>query len=63
MADEQGQGSFMLLTSSAEIDQVRGDLDLFAVHGLTRVAEVMLSGNSNIENYAGGLKHYAGLRK
>ena len=64
MGEGEASGRFLLLSSGpVENDQIRGDVDLITVHGLTRVAEVILSGNSKIENYAGSLKHYTGLRK
>jgi hypothetical protein len=64
MTYQQPSSSFLLLNSGpVENDQYRGDLDLFAAHGLSKVADVVLSGNSKIQNYAAGLKHFDGLRK
>jgi len=44
-------------------DPVRGDSDLVAIHGLGKIAAVVMSGNMKIENYLTNLKHFNGLWK
>lgn len=64
MAQSQPAGGFLLLDSEPkQRDQLTGDINLFVPHGLSKVADVVLTGNSKIENYAAGLKHFEGLRK
>jgi hypothetical protein len=64
MTDQQPSSSFLLLNPGPVVnDQYRGDNDLFDLHGLKKVSDVVLSGNSKIQNYAAGMKHFNGLRK
>ena len=64
MMPDQPTGSFILLDDKkVENDKFKGSSDLFQLHGLTKVAEVVLAGNSKIENYVASLKHFTGLRK
>lgn len=44
-------------------DVVRGDSDLVTIHGLGKIAAVVMSGNMKIENYLTNLKHFNGLYK
>lgn len=64
MDKEQRASESLLLTSEPVAPEtLRGDSDLLAIHGLDRIASVIMAGNMKVDDYLHGIKHFTPMRR